>query len=328
MDYNQDISVLSASQSFWRKPEGVTGIIFLVGVLAGLGFLTFVFLPALIGFITKPIPLTLLVLFSMITAYALIDRSTRKSVWFIYKNTMRWITSFFVKIDPISVLNKYLADLSANLDNLKKQSAKLRGQMHKMKELIHNNELLVKQNLAEAQTARLNDQQTDLIVKSRKAGRLQESNLRLEALYQKMVVLYQILTRMFDNSTILYEDINDQILIKEQEQKAVHATHNAMKSARSIIKGNPDKRALFDTAMEAVAEDVGNKMGELERFMHASNNFMNAIDLQNGVFEESGLKLLEEWEKEAGTLILGKQNDQLLKPEILSQTNQYDKLFD
>jgi hypothetical protein len=101
-----------------------------------------------------------------------------------------------------------------------------------------------------------------------------------------------------------------------------------MQSARSIIKGNPDKRALFDTAMEAVAEDVGNKMGELERFMHASNNFMNAIDLQNGVFEESGLKLLEEWEKEAGTLILGKQNDQLLKPEILSQTNQYDKLFD
>jgi hypothetical protein len=94
-----------------------------------------------------------------------------------------------------------------------------------------------------------------------------------------MMVLYQILTRMFDNSTILYEDINDQILIKEQEQKAVHATHNAMQSARSIIKGNPDKRALFDTAMEAVAEDVGNKMGELERFMHASNNFMNAIDL-------------------------------------------------
>jgi hypothetical protein len=264
----------------------------------------------------------------MVTAYALIDPSTRKSVWFIYKNTMRWITSFFVKIDPISILNKYLAELSANLDNLKKQSAKLRGQMHKMKELIHNNELLIKQNLAEAQTARLNDQQTDLIVKSRKAGRLQESNLRLEALYQKMVVLYQILTRMFDNSTILYEDINDQILIKEQEQKAVHATHNAMQSARSIIKGNPDKRALFDTAMEAVAEDVGNKMGELERFMHASNNFMNAIDLQNGVFEESGLKLLEEWEKEAGTLILGKQNDQLLKPEILSQTNQYDKLFD
>ena len=157
MDNNQDISVLSASQSFWRKPEGVTGLIFLIGVLAGLGFLTFVFLPALIGFLTQPIPLTLLVLLTMITAYALIDPSTRKSLWFIYKNSMRWITSFFVKIDPISILNKYLAELSANLDNLKKQSAKLRGQMHKMKELIHNNELLIKQNLAEAQTARLND---------------------------------------------------------------------------------------------------------------------------------------------------------------------------
>jgi hypothetical protein len=278
--------------------------------------------------VTKPLPLTFLILSVLLLVYSFIDPGVRKSVWFLYKNSMRWITGKFVKIDPISVLNKYQAELTSNLDNLKKQSAKLRGQMHKLKELIHNNEILVHQHLEEAQSAKLLDRQTDLIVKSRKAGRLQESNLRLETLYQKMMVLYQILTKMYDNSKILYEDINDQILIKEQEQKAVHATHNAMQSARSIIKGNPDKRALFDTAMEAVAEDVGNKMGELERFMHASNNFMNAIDLQNGVYEESGLKLLEEWEREAETLTLGKEKENLLKQDVLLQTNQYDKLFE
>ncbi|MEY3321344.1 MAG: hypothetical protein RLZZ417_927 [Bacteroidota bacterium] len=328
MDDRSDIILPFKSQSFWQKPEGVAGIISLIGIFAGLGFLAFSFLPFLTTNITKPIPLTILIAIVLLVSYSIINPSVRKSVWFLYKNTMRWITGKFVNIDPISVLHKYLAELRSNLDNLKKQSAKLRGQMHKMKELIFNNEILIKQNLEEAKSARLNDHQTELIVKSRKAGRLQESNLRLEALYQKMMVLYQILSRMYDNSKILYEDINDQILIKEQEQKAVHATHNAMQSARSIIKGNPDKRALFDTAMEAVAEDVGNKMGELERFMHASNNFMNAIDLQNGVFEESGLKLLEEWEKEAGTLILGKEKENLLKPEVLASSNQYDKLFD
>lgn len=328
MDYHKDFSLPPKSQTFWQKPEGVTGIIFLLGILAGIGFLVFSFFPFLISNITKPIPLTILVTIILLLTYSFFDPSARNSVWFLYKNAMRWLTSKFVKIDPISILHKYLDELRANLDNLKKQSAKLRGQMHKMKELIFNNEMLIKQNLEEAQSARLNDQQTDLILKSRKAGRLQESNLRLEALYQKMMVLYQILSSMYDNSKILYEDINDQILIKEQEQKAVHATHNAMQSARSIIKGNPDKRALFDTAMEAVAEDVGNKMGDLERFMHASNNFMNAIDLQNGVFEESGLKLLEEWEKEAGNLILSKEKEHLLKPEVLLPSNQYDKLFD
>lgn len=328
MDVQQETTLPAKNHSFWQKPEGFTGIIFLIGVFAGLGFLTFSFLPFLLANVTKPLPLTLLILFGMLMAYSIIDPGVRRSVWFLYKNTMRWITGKFVKIDPISVLQNYLAELKANLDNLKKQSAKLRGQMHKLKELIHNNEILVKQHLEEAQSAKLLDQQTDLIVKSRKAGRLQESNLRLETLYQKMMVLYQILSKMYENSKILYEDINDQISIKEQEQKAVHATHNAMQSARSIIKGNPDKRALFDTAMEAVAEDVGNKMGELERFMHASNNFMNAIDLQNGVFEESGLKLLEEWEKEAGTLILGKEKENVLKQDLLATTNQYDKLFD
>lgn len=328
MDDRQEMTIPFKSKSFWQKPEGIVGIISLIGVLASLGFLIFSSLPFLISNITKPLPLTIFFSIVLLITYSFTNPPIRKSAWFLYKNTMRWITGKFVNIDPITVLHKYLAELRSNLDNLKKQSAKLRGQMHKMKELIFNNEMLIKQHLEEAQSARLNDLQTDLIVKSRKAGRLQESNLRLEALYQKMVVLYQILSRMYDNSTILFEDINDQILIKEQEQKAVHATHNAMQSARSIIKGNPDKRALFDTAMEAVAEDVGNKMGELERFMHASNNFMNAIDLQNGVFEESGLNLLEEWEKEAGTLILGKEKENLLKPEVLASSNQYDKLFD
>lgn len=328
MEDSSDFPLSSKPQTFWQKPEGVTGVIFLIGLLTGLGFFIFSYLPFLMVNMTKPLPLTILIALILMTAFAFLDASVRKSIWFLYKNTMRWITGNFVSIDPISILHKYVAELKANLDNLKKQSAKLRGQMHKMREHIFNNEMLIKLNLEEAQSARLEDRQTDLILKSRKAGRLQESNLRLEALYQKMKVLYQVLSRMYDNSKILSEDIQDQILIKEQEQKAVHATHNAMQSARSIIKGHPDKRALFDTAMEAVAEDVANKMGELERFMHASNNFMNAIDLQNGVFEESGLKLLEEWEKEAGTLILGKEKENLSKPELLVAPNQYDKLFD
>jgi hypothetical protein len=85
-----------------------------------------------------------------------------------------------------------------------------------------------------------------------------------------------------------------------------------MKSAMNIISGNNDKREMFDRALEAIADDVSLKIGEMERFMEMSTNFMDSIDLQNGVFEEEGLELLEKWEKEGVSLILGNEKDFLL----------------
>lgn len=40
--------------------------------------------------------------------------------------------------------------------------------------------------------------------------------------------------------------------------------------------------------------------------MDMSKNFMDSIDLQNGVFEEEGLEMLQKWEKEGVSFLLGK----------------------
>jgi len=158
-------------------------------------------------------------------------------------------------------------------------------------------------------------------------------------------VLYRVLVKMFENSEILAEDIKDQVMVKEQEYNAIKASNSAMKSAMSVISGDPDKRAMFDAAMEAIADDVSNKVGEMERFMEVSSGFMDSIDLQNGVFEEEGLKMLEKWEKEGASLLLGDEKLDILdkanndaeeldisepvKTEIkVDRENQYDGFFD
>ena len=102
----------------------------------------------------------------------------------------------------------------------------------------------------------------------------------------------------------------------------------------SIIKGDADKRAIFDQAMEHIADDVANKVGEMERFMEISSDFMSSIDLQNGVFEEQGLKMLEEYEKKSTLLLLGGKEPkedvlELKTPEILTRSkgDDYEGLF-
>lgn len=70
---------------------------------------------------------------------------------------------------------------------------------------------------------------------------------------------------------------------------------------------------MFDQALEAIADDVSAKVGEMERFMEVSSNFMDSVDLQNGVFEEEGMKMLEKWETEGVSLLLGNEKSVLIK---------------
>jgi hypothetical protein len=228
---------------------------------------------------------------------------------------------------------------------MNKQVGILRGQMHKLQETINNNKREISSNLKLANKAKEHEKQNIMVLKARKAGRLKESNLKLEDLYKKMEVLYRVLVKMYENSEIMMEDLKDQVSVKETERKAIHASHSAMNSAMSIISGNGDKREMFDMALEAIAEDVSQKIGEMERFMDLSTNFMDSVDLQNGIFEEEGMSLLEKWEKEGTSLLLGEEKENLLldanndtsmldlnapikKKAEIPHDNQYNKFFD
>ncbi|MCB9288545.1 MAG: hypothetical protein H6560_14655 [Lewinellaceae bacterium] len=310
-------------KSFWKRPEGVTGAIFLGALAVGGGFLILSNLAWIIGMIQNTIVLAVLLIVLAAIVYMVLDPRMRNLVWYGYKSVMRWVTGLFVQLDPIGILKSYVEDLKDNLRKMNKQISILRGQMHKLQEIIFNNKKQIESNLQLASKAKASNKQAIMILKSRKAGRLRESNMRLEDLYKKMEVLYRVLTKMYENSQILMEDIKDQVEVKEQERKAIHASHSAMRSAMSIMSGDPDRRAMFDSAMEAIADDVANKVGEMERFMEMSSNFMDSIDLQNGIFEEEGMKMLEKWEKEGVSLILGEE-----KQNLLLKANDDDEVLD
>lgn len=335
----------SKPKSFWKKPEGVTGGIFLVGIIGALGFLLASSIGAILAAAQTVLGLVAILGVLGVLIFMALDSKTRTVVGYMYKSVMRWITGLFIKIDPIAILEGYVDELKGNLKKMNRQITQLRGQMHKLKEMIINNQKEIKANLNQASKAKSQDVRAQVILKTRKAGRLKDSNMKLEDLYRKMEVLYRVLAKMHENSAILVEDVEDQVKVKAAERKAMMAGHSAMKSAMNVIKGDKDKRAMFDQALEAVADDVSNKVGEMERFMELSENFMKSVDLQNGVFEEKGLKMLEEWEMKSDSLLLGEAKEDLIlqanndenvldlnepikRPEKVGRGNQYDSLFD
>ncbi len=299
-------------KSFWEKPEGMTGMITLAMLIVGGGFLLYKILPYIVSILHNTLYAVLLFLALGAIFYVLLDPKFRNLVWYIYKSIMRAVTGVFVMIDPIGIIETYIESLEKNRQKMSEQITNLRGQMRKLKDIIDNNIRSMNDNLSLANKAKEIGKQTIMVLKSRKAGRLQDSNMKLQDLYKKMEILYRVLSKMHENSEVLLEDIRDQVEVKKMEREAIRTSHSAMKSALSIISGDKDKRLLFDQAMDAIADDVSRKVGEMERFMEVSASFMESIDLQNGVYEEKGLEMLDQWEKEGVSFLLGDDKQQLI----------------
>lgn len=336
-------------KSFWKRPEGMTGMIFLVALILGGGYLFMMALPTLIALAANTLYLAGMLLVLGAIIYMVLDPKMRNLVGYMYKSVMRSVTGVFVNIDPIGILKSYVEDLRDNLKKMGKQIGAIRGQMRQLKNIMDKNSKDIDNNMKLANAAKRKGNDRQMMLSSRKAARLKESNEKYRVLHNKMEVMYRILTKMYQNSEILIEDTNDQVKVKEQERKAIQASHGAMKSAMSVISGDPDKRAMFDAAMENINEDVANKVGEMERFMEMSANFMDSVDLQNGVFEEEGMKMLEKWEKESTMMLLGGEkgmtnsdssdseyldlNQPISRPEKQERSSgnnssSYDSLFD
>lgn len=307
-------------KSFWQRPEGVTGGIFLVAIL---GAAAYFLLPILKEIVWNSVSIAvgLAVLAGII--YVVLDPKMRNLIWYMYKSVMRWITGIFVQIDPIGILKSYIEDLKDSLSKMNSQISSLKGQMYKLNEMIKQNQRNIQNNLSLAGKAKETGREAIMVLQARKAGRLQDSNVKLEDLYKRMEVLYRVLVKMYENSEIMLEDLSDQVVVKEQEYKAIKASHSAIRSAQAILSGNSDKKYMYDMALEAMAEDVGQKVGEMERFMDMSKNFMDSIDLQNGVFEEEGLAMLEKWEKEGVSFLLGGE-----KSKIVAKANSEKDVLD
>ena len=290
-------------KSFWQRPEGVTGLIFLVLLLGGAAFAVSTFWGVLRPWITTTIGTIVSIAVLGAILFAVIDPRTRALLGYMYKAAMRSITSLFVNVDPIGILKSYVEELEKNLQEMRKQIGKLRGQIRHLTTLMETNNTEIEKQLKLASIAKDRDKREQVILSSRRAARLRESNTKYQALLSRMEVLNRVLNRMHLNSEVLLEDTRDQVDLKIQERKAIRASHGAMASAMSVINGNPDQRAMFDRAMEAVTEDVATKVGEMERMMELSSDFMSSVDLQNGVFAEEGIKMLEEWEKKSELIL-------------------------
>jgi hypothetical protein len=312
------------TKSFWARPEGTTGMLFLaaagVGLYAALPVLL-TFMTGVVALLGQTIAAVCLALVLGALLYVITNKKVQTLVSYIFKSAMRKVTGAFVEIDPIGIMKSYIEDLIKKRTVMEESRDKLKGQLTVLERQINQNTTEYERAMATAQVAHSEGKQSAFSVNSRQAGRLEKLNKEsLGPLRLQMEVHLRALNKYYEVTGTVIDDLKNEVKAREIERKMILTSHSAMKAAKAILMGGTDQKELFDQAMEFVVEDFGMKMGEIDSFIENSKGFVEGLDMQNGVYEAEALKKLQAWENKADSILLGNQKQQLLEQSTVNST--------
>lgn len=307
----------SNKKTFWQRPEGTTGMLTIAGAAVGLYFAS----PALIAFadrMTNLIGSTMMMVTYGVGLFILLNIVFNPRVQLLvrygFKSAMRWITKWFVEIDPIGIMKNYIDDLNAKRGTMAESRDKLKGQIRVLEKQIHSNAVDYESSMARAQIANSQGNASQFKIAANNAGRMEKLNKEsLVPLLTQLQLHLRALDKYYEVTGTVIEDLRNEVKARQIERDMILASHTAMKAAKAILSGGSDAKELFDQAMEFVVEDFGMKMGEIDSFIENSKGFVEGLDMQNGVYEAEALKKLQAWEAKADSILLGNGKAQLLE---------------
>jgi hypothetical protein len=324
-------------KSFWQRKEGKTGMFFLVALIGAVLYGAYYLLPIINKILQDAVQTAIYGGALAVILLILTNKKVHNLIGMSFRLIMRNITSWFVTIDPIGILKECLAKLDENMETFNKQLGIVKGVMVGLRRKIEKYLSEYKNYMDLANEAQKKNNAKAASSNAMFAQRRKDAAERLGKFHRKLEAIYRILSKMYENCGIIRDQTKDNIEMNEDEWESTKAAYKATRSAMSVINGNADDRALKEQALEFMAHDTDQKLGEMERFLEVSKGVLDGIDLQNDVYSEKGLKALEEWEKTSDSWVLGDQKKALLDAaaddsnilplEGAPADNDYSKLF-
>lgn len=280
------------AKGFFEKPEGKTGMVFIVvGVFAFLLIGNYI-LPFIIVALQNTIHAAILGGIVLGTIFLIMNEKFRILCSNLFKSAMRLITSCIVTIDPIGILKNHISYMEDKIEDMEKNITLLLGKKQKLEYTIQEQKNQAQKSAEMAMAAKKHQDQDTFTIESRDVVRIKESVAKMEVTLKRMEMIYIFISKMKKNVSLLLKDTKNEVKTREIEYVSIKEAAKAMNTVKRLVQGDAQKE-LFDQAMEFIADDISNKIAEMDRAMEATKEFMDKADLQNTIWDEKGLKIIE-----------------------------------
>jgi hypothetical protein len=291
-------------KSFWKKPEGMTGAIFLVAGAAAVVYGWGIIVTFIVAMLASTV--TMVLLGAILAALLWLIFSKRSHMMF--RVIMRSLTSLFVAVYPIEIIEDKLSQMKKRREKMNAQISEVNGQITTLQGIIAKNAQYANKQMALASYAHkelghIQDQteqlRTQLAMKkaARQAQRRQNANIGYEALLNKLKGIYTFLSKYAAHIDFFVEDTEDEVQQKKIEYKTTNTAFGAVQSAMKVMKGSDVEEEMYDSALEEIDNQVGRKLGVMEDSQRVFQTFMDGMSLEEGAVDEQALATLNAYEQ-------------------------------
>lgn len=311
-------------KSFWSRPEGTTGMMFLGLGAVGLYFALptlLIFMGGLVALLGQTIAVVVLCAVLAALLYILTNKKFLMLTNFMFKSAMRKVTGAFIEIDPIGIMKSYIEKMQERREVVGETRDRLRGQIKVLEEKIIKGERQYEKSMSMAKIAKERGNNAVLTVESRQAMRIDSLNKETYMpLRAQMEAHLRAANKYYEVTGTVIDDLKNEVQAQSDRREMIMASHTMMTSAKAILHGGTDEREMFDQALEYVVTDYAMKLGAVESFIENSKPFVDSLDMQNGVFEAEALKRLQDWENKADSLFSGNEKQIMLEQSSSNQS--------
>ena len=296
-EYNTSdiVNVAKNTVSKWEKPGGTTGMIVL-GVVVGAIAIN---ITPIMNFIAAACASTLsaigMAAALFLVLYCLFDPRIRNIGSTIYFMIMRKIEGLLVDYDPISIVKRKIMQMNNKIQEITDNMGKLRGLIDKSEKRIQDKKKQCEHDFQLLNKYKETGKAQDAAVYERQVTRLTEVIKNTEARLIQSKQWYEIMGKLKHQAELTVLDATNEVNERVEEWEMIKAQHKAFTSIVGIINGKDDQFSLFTRAMDHMADDISQKLGEMSFIIEETGGLMSKIDMDNLVMSDKANALLAQY---------------------------------
>lgn len=296
-EYNTSdiVNVAKNTVSKWEKPGGTTGMIVL-GVVVGAIVIN---ITPIMNFIAAACANTLsaigMAAALFLVLYCLFDPRIRNIGSTIYFMIMRKIEGLLVDYDPISIVKRKIMQMNKKIQEITDNMGKLRGLINKSEKRIQDKKKQCEHDFQLLNKYKETGKAQDAAVYERQVTRLTEVIKNSEARLIQSKQWYEIMGKLKHQAELTVLDATNEVNERVEEWEMIKAQHKAFTSIVGIINGKDDQFSLFTRAMDHMADDISQKLGEMSFIIEETGGLMSKIDMDNLVMSDKANALLAQY---------------------------------
>jgi hypothetical protein len=282
--------------------EKVTGSVVGVGILGALGYGVYLALPLIAKMMVSLLSISLSAVGITVLAFIVLNKGTRSNFTLGYAVLTRKIHNMIVQRAPFDIVNYIIGCMQQRIADGKERLAHLRAANNRIKAQISKNEDTIEQRAGLAKAAERLGQLPRRDAQLRMLGGVDTANKRLKAQLDMQQKLTDTMQNGLENAQLKVEEQQEAVKLAIETNSALTEGSEAAADVMAAINGDPEKKAIFNEAMEAIAADSALKLGQIDQMMIDLKPIMNDIELGKIVDAEHGQKVLASFEETVGQI--------------------------